>query len=1583
MEVKALNNPISSISYTNKDFNSIFTELLELTKQLSDKWDPTISNESDPGVVLLKTDAIIGDKNNYNIDKNILEAFPETVTQEINARNLYKQLAYYMPWYKSSITPITISYVGEELTSSDEIKIPIYTMVSNTDSSHVYTLMEDIIFNKENPVVSVNAIEGVINDLKINGSDVITLENLDTQNRVYFEDYTVAENGIFISNIDSTDRTPWKKVDNLLIETLGTKCFEFGVDSRTETCYLEFPKDIANLLEAGIKIKYIVSNGASGNISARVLERFYQEESVDFRGQPLPLNSDTFIITNPSASVSGSDPETISDAYLSYKKTAGTFNTLVTVRDYVNAIYNSGFVSNAIVSDRTNDLQTSYIVATDDEVNPEYIYHNTTSESIYDNFLESLNEELQEPGELTIEQIKSLLQKYDTETILSDEIMSPFDLKLYLLHNSGTIANIQQYEDTFSMEPIEESTASQKIMSYLSSQKCIQHDYKKLLADKACMYQNAFPIDIKIVPTTKLTEAQVSEVKVNIIKSLYNVTCSRAQEFGIEPNYDLIYDTIQNADSRIKTVILDDFKYITFALYWDTKTKGFKQIPVNIQEFSNTKLIKTFSNGDELVAYHKIDNKAYWNITKRNNAYFVYVPPKGKYNQIEIQNLEGSQPIPGIGNEGLIVNPYDIVKIDPKTNNFEVYSKLLLGIQKNILLKSILAGRTPLFIPTSPFKYSMSDNEILDTEAEKVSTALMISPYTTSSAVIVEEVNDVDVIVPTLPNTVVQGATTYKLKENENIRLLAPSFITKRSFSNYTKFILRLNAENSLTQRVSVDSYTKLEAGVEYEMSKTDWAVVANNIITIYSSLAQIEDSGESHMNAWASSFEQFVGKSIDNFYDDGKSVLVEDYNTNSSWKESANNPLMVTGEIKTDLNISSGVPYKEISQYDPVYQTLRSRTPLNSIDLYQTITTYAIPAETDYQLKEGESITFFWREEDGDDIPYRYEKYTGISKSSETSIKKSPIIKANFTMQGESFSDAWFIDTLNDKGQILNGEEGWSQVKDLYGDNDLSGTKSIDIREMNQVILDRLEGYYKQQNRIYFITNTKENDGDVEKYQLILNKTSEYTNSSNTKIYSYRHTLEDNEFFIYTSQDGSAYEVLSAGTLIGIDTEDESDNITLKVQALDESLVLSGGVDSFYDKSISIPQEYTVFCREQQIYSIVGGDELHLNLENREEFWKYNSGSQLNKLYEGKGPSESDEDYLNRKSMAVPYFCSWKDTYVKGFSLSYTSNNTEISLPKLDIENDNDCIWVGRSFLNLKCSTEEPQSIIGLEQITKNEARRSCQNIIVDNTSYPTYNNTSGEETSEVSVQLRTSIPIDKVGGKGIDISYLDSLGNRTASNLYLYQSNAQFDAYPFYLKDNGEVEVYMNNESIEILVNYKENTPYIFSIFNPSDEIGFKLQQSINTNSNSTTYTPVMNLSLSSEDYLYRGRYYFLLDSKALGLKFEFSDTSTIDKLTISTIMKSELNPLITKMYDYLFINPETREFDINVCYKGLKELDYDGIFKYDFQPDDELYIEDPLLSNTFFNSQHICNNYTIPRCTLRISDASDSKITVVNNR
>ena len=205
----------SDISYTDKDFNSIYSELLDLTKKLTNKWDPSISNESDPGVVLLKLNALIADKNNYNIDKNILECFPLSVTQQSNARKLYDLLGYKMNYYISAQTKVSFMLKNADKLIDGQFIIPQFTSLKDSTGEIVYTTLQDVTLTKAavNTPVQVDVIEGRIQTYSINGNDVIGVNNLDEDLRLYFTEKQIAQNGIFIKN--SKDDTLYNQ--NLLV----------------------------------------------------------------------------------------------------------------------------------------------------------------------------------------------------------------------------------------------------------------------------------------------------------------------------------------------------------------------------------------------------------------------------------------------------------------------------------------------------------------------------------------------------------------------------------------------------------------------------------------------------------------------------------------------------------------------------------------------------------------------------------------------------------------------------------------------------------------------------------------------------------------------------------------------------------------------------------------------------------------------------------------------------------------------------------------------------------------------------------------------------------------------------------------------------------------------------------------------------------------------------------------------------------------------------------------------------------------------------------------------------------------------
>ena len=518
---------ISNTSYTNKDFASIYPELLDLVKKLSNKWDPSLSNESDPGVLLLKLNALIADKCNYNIDKNVLECFPLSVTQEGNARKLYDSLGYNMHWYNSATVDVGFQIINDE-NFPKSYTIDKFTMVTDNSGQNTYTLLNSVYLstatNSRYDIVTTQALEGRINTYTINGVEDISVDKLDSDLRLYFEEPNIAENGIFIRTAGIINQDwDWQRVDNLSAYPLGNKVYQFGVLPNSNTCYIQFPEDITNLLATtpSINIKYIVSNGESGNIKANVLDSFIDDlTTVAEDGSTITLNDQIRIIqTNPS--YDGKDPESIDEAYRNYKKVQGTFNTLVTRRDYENFIYNArdsigNLVSNCVVADRTNDINCSTKVK---EYSPTY---ESTKVSILGN------------------------------------ILKPYNIVLYALNaGDGT------YNSTF--EPITDTTIISRLVPLVEEVKSIQHIFETPISAVGqsilYLFKNLYAINGQLVTYSKVTEEEALEIETNVTNKLNQTYNARQINFGEEVNYNELIETIVSADARIRTVALDIPKY--------------------------------------------------------------------------------------------------------------------------------------------------------------------------------------------------------------------------------------------------------------------------------------------------------------------------------------------------------------------------------------------------------------------------------------------------------------------------------------------------------------------------------------------------------------------------------------------------------------------------------------------------------------------------------------------------------------------------------------------------------------------------------------------------------------------------------------------------------------------------------------------------------------------------------------------------------------------------------------------------------------------------------------------------------------
>jgi hypothetical protein len=161
-------------------------------------------------------------------------------------------------------------------------------------------------------------------------------------------------------------------------------------------------------------------------------------------------------------------------------------------------------------------------------------------------------------------------------TMVNIPMVDAFDLKIYALQRQDTFDTVQAYNNSFEIIPYNDlyrDPTLQNIVDdesgYIYDVKSVQHSFLNHAPNKICMIKNKYPVITKIIPQYKLTVLQQDEVKTNIIKALFNALNSRKVEFGEEIAYDFVYDTIQQADERIKSVVLDYINYTSYAVYLD------------------------------------------------------------------------------------------------------------------------------------------------------------------------------------------------------------------------------------------------------------------------------------------------------------------------------------------------------------------------------------------------------------------------------------------------------------------------------------------------------------------------------------------------------------------------------------------------------------------------------------------------------------------------------------------------------------------------------------------------------------------------------------------------------------------------------------------------------------------------------------------------------------------------------------------------------------------------------------------------------------------------------------------------------
>lgn len=798
-------NENQKISYTNLDFSSIYTEVIDLIKQLTYRWDPSISNESDPGVVLVKLSSLIADKCNYNIDKNILETFPLSVTQNGNARQLYDQLGYYMDWYESASVPVLISWIGETTDSSASYTIPKFTAITDAESSHVYSLIgaegvdgvvvSDTILPADGNVMTVIAMEGTPVQYQFENETVITAQMVDPiSRRLYFPHSYVSQNGVFVKNTDQENYASWKRVNNLYENSYNELRYVFGYDSNTDTCFLEFPDNYPELFGSGIEITYLVVPQETSDIPAQSLNQFLAPISIG-EGAGIVLDSSNVKITNYVAASGHKDIESIDDAYVNYKRTVGTFKTLITLRDYLNYIRSTDIdiCSNAFVCDRTNDIQSTYRIMSNQHdldtiiVKVEQVIDNdTVAESSFDykfikttdssvvagkTYYKIINNELSEVDTSTGSFVPREEGWYELESIepKKKDALTPFSLKFYLLRKAISLNSKTAYNQTFSMmKPYPDFDSLLEDTSHLEhiyedilplgKNSFIKSEDGSWLSDKSYwLYdteEDSFTLigDTEVFDLPPADNSNVYEIDVEALlphtvmfKGVYPVILNISTYNIVDE--DTQADITSNIISSLYTSV--NSSQVDFGL------------PISVEY-----LVEVAKNSDDRIKSITIDPIEY-------SLYATYYDKdEDLYIDVEID--------------------HDMSIYAP--SSYRSMTDLVAAlIKKDVVCKSILAGTTQLLVPDKTFIYHLSQKYI--DYVDNISNI-------TGEAII--DIRNDSVTSYSLDDSDSFIRKAYTLKDNETVSIYRPSFKPSKTFTNNVHF------EYLLYNDIAADSSYKL-----------------------------------------------------------------------------------------------------------------------------------------------------------------------------------------------------------------------------------------------------------------------------------------------------------------------------------------------------------------------------------------------------------------------------------------------------------------------------------------------------------------------------------------------------------------------------------------------------------------------------------------------------------------------------------------------------------------------------------------------------------------------------------------------------
>jgi len=305
----------ASISYSNKDYESLRKELLSRVPQLTDRW--TDFNESDLGVVLLELFCGVGDMLAYYLDAQAAEAFLPTARQRQNVINLCKLIGYLLDSPVAATTTLRFKLPS---VMTEDIIIPARTIcTAKLDDGNVeFETIESATIPRGQLSVDVGARQGVRKSEEF-------ISTGERSQRFALSSTVIAQGSMQIRVGDDD----WKEARSFIDSAPDSKHFQVETDGLDVTRIIFGDGVRGAIPPAGeiVTVEYLETLGSEGNIGRELVTEIVSP--IYHSGARIDL-----WVTNPIASTGGSDRETLDHAKLQAPAELRSLWKAVTKDDY-------------------------------------------------------------------------------------------------------------------------------------------------------------------------------------------------------------------------------------------------------------------------------------------------------------------------------------------------------------------------------------------------------------------------------------------------------------------------------------------------------------------------------------------------------------------------------------------------------------------------------------------------------------------------------------------------------------------------------------------------------------------------------------------------------------------------------------------------------------------------------------------------------------------------------------------------------------------------------------------------------------------------------------------------------------------------------------------------------------------------------------------------------------------------------------------------------------------------------------------------------------------------------------------------